>query len=202
VFRLPTLLFAVCRGCLQLPEYVAYHEIVTSKRQFMRGVTVVDPARLLTLTQGSPLCRGGEPLATPLPFYDAATDSVMCYVSPTYGDKAWQLPAQPVPVPSLEQRCRVFARSLLEGSVFPGMKSQKYASSPSMLTHQVPQRRCAVLVGALANARPPVDNKASLIDKLRTDKHYLRDALLMWAVKGSEGDLKRVWDACVGKETS
>lgn len=187
------------RWTLQLPEYIAYHEIVTSKRQFMRVVTAVDPACLLSLTQGAPLCHVGEPLTTPLPYYDPTADCVMCYVSPTYGDNAWQLPAQAVRMPSLEDRCRVFARALLEGVVLPGMAKLKYASSPSMLTHRVPQRRCAVLIGALSNASPPVDCKAKLVERLRGDRHYLRDAVMMWAIKGGESDLMRVWDACVGK---
>ena len=48
------------------------------------------------LAAGLPLCRVGAPLETPLPYYDRAADDVMCYVAPTYGDNAWNLPPQAV----------------------------------------------------------------------------------------------------------
>jgi hypothetical protein len=37
----------------QLPEYVVFQEVVTSKRAYMRGVTAIDPSCLPEIAKGS-----------------------------------------------------------------------------------------------------------------------------------------------------
>lgn len=100
-------------------------------------------------------------------------------------------------LPVGEDKCRLFARALLEGAVFPAMKSIKLAFSPSLITNKAAQRRCVIIVGALHHATPPVDSKAKLIERLRAQPGYLSDAIGMWAQKGGEKDAAAVWKGIV-----
>jgi ATP-dependent RNA helicase DHX37/DHR1 len=143
------------------PQYVVYSEVVHgAKRPYMRGVSAIEAEWLAPLAAGTPLCRHDRPLDTPAPRYDAPDDRVVCWVVPTFGDRAWKLPAFKVPYPSAssddrDMRLRVFARGFLEGAVVPQLKHfvQVLSAPPSSVTKRAPQRRVALLLDALT--KPP-----------------------------------------------
>lgn len=110
-------------------------------------------------------------------------------------------PIKQVSYPTSEDKCRWFGRSLLEGVVLKQLRTLKLACSPSILTHKAPQRRCTVLVGALMSQQPPVDNKARLIERLKREPGFLKDALGMWVQKGSEREFNTLWTQLVSKLT-
>jgi hypothetical protein len=78
-----------------MPEFVVFQEVVVGKRAYMRGVSAIDPSILPSIA-GPALCRLGPPLASPLPWFRRDIDAVVYYVSPSFGDLAWQLPAHEV----------------------------------------------------------------------------------------------------------
>jgi ATP-dependent RNA helicase DHX37/DHR1 len=64
----PVFLHDSCVLRSERPEWVAYQEIFETKKLYMRGVTVVDPAWLATFCEGQ--CLFSPPLADPEPYYD------------------------------------------------------------------------------------------------------------------------------------
>lgn len=102
-----------------------------------------------------------------------------------------------IPFPAGEDRCRWFARSLLEGAVLKELRKCKLAFHPSIITLKAPQRRCAVLVGALASPTPQIDCKRALKEKLQREPGYLKDAFMMWIQKGSEVEAAQQWTKAV-----
>jgi len=122
------------------PEYLVYNElletkrpnkegIASTKRAYMHGVTSVEPAWLVEHAKSS--CVFSTPLKDPRPYYDAQTDQVKCWVTPTFGRFSWKLPMHSLPISNEEDRVQVFAYALLEGQVCPCLKSvRKYMSAP------------------------------------------------------------------------
>ncbi|TDH74401.1 hypothetical protein CCR75_005206 [Bremia lactucae] len=109
----------------QLPSYVVYQHIMKTSRPYMKMVTAIEPEWLASIGLKTPLCKYGAPLAEPLPFYDANTDQVQCYVKPQYGIHQWVLPAMCLAYPDgpvdtkdgLRGKYRWFAKFLLDGQV-------------------------------------------------------------------------------------
>ena len=99
--------------------------------------------------------------------------------------------------PPGEDKCRWFGRYLLEGRVCPAVKALKLSCLPSVITNKAPQRRVAVLVGALANGGPPVTSKAALRARLAASPAYFGDVIRMWAQKGTEPAAAAAWAAAV-----
>lgn len=79
--------------------------------------------------------------------------------------------------------------------MFPQLKSLKLACHPAIITLKAPQRRCALLMGALQRAA--VSSRASFVAKLTSDPSYLRDVLLMWVHKGTEAQAAATWASLV-----
>jgi hypothetical protein len=78
-----------------LPDYVVYTSLVRNHANdttYMVCVSQVQPAWISALTRDSPLLHWSPPMTSPTPFYDAHTDTLMCYVSPSYGVYRWDLP--------------------------------------------------------------------------------------------------------------
>ena len=97
----------------------------------MRAVTAIDPSWLGTLAKGSRLVHLGCPLVSPAPQYTGSQDGMLCSVTTKYGRHSWEI--APVRVPwdqafaqnetnralSSDDVYTWFARSLLDGKVFP-----------------------------------------------------------------------------------
>jgi ATP-dependent RNA helicase DHX37/DHR1 len=102
------------------PEYCVYRELVSTKRIYMKGITAIHPLWLPKL--GAHLTNFGKPLETPVPKYDPKGDQIKCFVSPTFGPHAWELPVMEIEHPESMEKYRYFARYFLEGAIFPRMK--------------------------------------------------------------------------------
>lgn len=87
----------------------------------------------------------------------------------------------------------------MEGRVLPALKAFKPACQPSILTHKAPQRRCAVLLGALSGGGEAVTSKATLAARLRAQPAFLRDVIQMWAAKGGEAAAVALWNSAVAQ---
>ena len=77
------------------------------------------------------------------------------------------------------------------------LRKFKLAFHPSIITLKAPQRRCAVLVGALASPTPQIDCKRALKEKLLREPGYLKDAVMLWIQKGSEAEAAQLWSKAV-----
>lgn len=93
------------------------------KKLWLKGVTTVEDT-WISLVAPRSLCSMGKVMEQPEPRWEAAQDKVMGFCTPTLGPKLWELPAREVELPRLQERCRWFARFLIEGKV-PLMKELK-----------------------------------------------------------------------------
>lgn len=66
------------------------------------------------------LCNLSDPLDEPPPFYDNERDTVMCYVTGTFGPHCWQFPQTAIQYDTNDgQHIKWFAKLLLEGHIHP-----------------------------------------------------------------------------------
>ena len=103
------------------PQYVAFYEVNHAKRPYMAVATAIDPA---WLPEASPaLTTLGAPRRDLAPRYERASDTPLCWVTPTYGSAEWTLPpvARPPPADDPEFRAALFARLLCEAHVLPAL---------------------------------------------------------------------------------
>jgi len=98
-----------------LPEFVTYGSLVRNQRGdciYMTCVSTVSPSWLSSVAADCPLLRWSAPVSTPTPYYDAAADAIMCYVTPRFGVHSWELPVMRRPL----YDCTVTATLEAEGS--------------------------------------------------------------------------------------
>ena len=144
----------------RLPQFVCYNAVLQSSSGDgveagtkassggsafvqMRGLTVVAPEWLASISAGTTLCEFPAPDAASPPVYNASTDCVECVTRPRFGTHRWELPLTTVPLArttmGLEQECRWFLRYLLEGKIgaaalFAELRP-KLKISPAVITH-------------------------------------------------------------------
>ena len=64
----------------------------------MACVTTIVPNWIASVAADCPLLKWSAPISSPLPYYDAVTDTVMCFVVPRFGVHVWELPAMRRPL--------------------------------------------------------------------------------------------------------
>lgn len=79
-------------------------------------MAAIEPEWLPIYSPG--LCKLSEPLESPAAYYDAERDTVMCYVTGTFGPHAWHIPLTSVEYPDVDIKYKLFAEALLSGKVF------------------------------------------------------------------------------------
>lgn len=79
-------------GTLYAPPHTLMRSSAGVHRQYMRGVTAIDPAWLPDLAAGTQMCQWGEVLSVPPPRFDEALDQVMCHRRAYFGPLRWELP--------------------------------------------------------------------------------------------------------------
>ena len=70
------------------------------------------------------------------PRYEPADDATLCWVTPTYGAAAWELPvvARAPPANDVALRAALFGRALCEGSVLRPLRDSGLAARAAALT--------------------------------------------------------------------
>ena len=117
------------------------------------------------------------------PFYNKKTDSINCLVDVIYGYKRWEINNIAVEMSSDEAKFYYyFARFILEGDVIEELKKYKKMlnSNPNIITNKISDMYIKVsklIVGLKGNK---ICNKSDLISKLKKDKNFLKDAIIMW----------------------
>lgn len=84
-----------------LPEFVTYGALVHNQRGdcvYMTTVSTIAAPWIASVAADCPLLKWSSPLASPAPYYDHSSDTVMCCVIPRYGVHNWELPAMRRPL--------------------------------------------------------------------------------------------------------
>ena len=207
---IPRTSFVSQREIRRLPTFVCYNDIVTSgedskRTVHMRGVTLVSREWLPAITVGTELCEFPPPAATETPKYNVQQDTMTCVTRPRFGPHRWELPLTTVPLSrttiGVEQECRWFLRSLLEGKVvgahFFVELRKALKISPAIITHSRFHGLGLQLVNA-ALEHDVVSLKA-LQERLKVDRRFMERALKMWS-KNTEasGKVERLWSQIGG----
>jgi len=207
----------------ELPEFVAYTHISISTKlkmiegeemeesiHYMNQLTSIEPSWLYNLAQGTDQCSCGVVLDQPPPAYESRRDTLMSYVSPTFGPRKWKLPPQWIPFPArtgeeMLDRSSHFARALLEGKVIPAFQQMKewYAIPPAYMTRKVHDERVRSLQLALRNGPVkkteklkqfgPVFSKRMLFQAWEREPTFLLVEVTKLVRKEKRTDVKLLW---------
>ncbi|KAG8224605.1 hypothetical protein J437_LFUL009178 [Ladona fulva] len=147
-----------------LPEWIVYQEVFETTKLYIRGITAIEPEWLPKFAPA--LCNLSEPLEDPPPRYDADSERLMCHVSGTFGRAAWSLPVTEIDYPTGVKRYRWFAVFLLEGDVFPALRTYRESllSAPTVMIKSWAkiQSRTDILLKALVSKK--ADSKSKLLE--------------------------------------
>ncbi|KAI0499537.1 hypothetical protein KFK09_017741 [Dendrobium nobile] len=178
------------------PEYVVYTELIHTNRPYMHGVTAVKSDWLVIYANSN--CCFSAPLSDPKPYYEPLSDSVFCWVNPTFGRHNWQLPLHNLPIKDESFRISVFACSLLEGNVLPCLKSAKnFLSAPpsSILRPEaLGQRRISDLFSRLRIRSGLIDSRAKLKEAWGENSMFLYPELLNWFQEKFHCQFDKLWE--------
>lgn len=179
--------------CDESPEYVVYQEIHETTRMYMRNVVAIDPSWLPLYARHH--CNLSDPLEDPIPFYDSDRDTVMCYVTGTFGPHAWPIPVTVIEFPETPERYKWFARFLLEGTITPCLSEfiSSMLSSPKILQkswiHLQP--KLLAIANVLQAAR--ISTLEGLRKKRQDNKEFLLLQILEWVPVAIHFDVTEKW---------
>jgi len=168
----------------------------------MTGVSLVNSAWLAPLASNSPLLKLGNPVESPLPFYDSRCDEIFCHVGASFGQLGsvdpYKMNMRKVclslgsgsggggggsTVLVKDDHYRWFARFLLEGKIVSELKELggMLKDEPAKITKRKPSKIVALLVNELK--RLDVFDLKGFKRELEKDKNYLWEAVKSWCVK-------------------
>eukprot|EP01091_Cochliopodium_minus_P012546 TRINITY_DN3821_c0_g1_i1.p1 TRINITY_DN3821_c0_g1~~TRINITY_DN3821_c0_g1_i1.p1 ORF type:complete len:1358 (+),score=511.06 TRINITY_DN3821_c0_g1_i1:63-4136(+) len=176
-------------------DYVVYKEIINSTRPYMKQLTSINPSWLYQLAPA--LSNTSTPLAFPLPRYDEKDDDVKCWVNVTYGPNLWNLPKQEVSYPQSHERCKFFAKFLIEGFVLPFLKNfqQNLSEKPTLIVSEFNERDPTVY----GLVRPLLENKISSLKGLKekwstpNNKIFLLAPILAWFQPSVKNEITKLF---------
>ena len=117
------------------------------------------------------------------PYYNKKTDSIYCLVDIIYGYKRWEINNIAVEMSSDEPKFYYyFARFLLEGEIIDELKKYKKMlnSNPNIITNKVSDMYIKVSKLIIALKGNKICCKEDLENKLKKDKNFLKDVLILW----------------------
>ncbi|KAK2077458.1 hypothetical protein QBZ16_004303 [Prototheca wickerhamii] len=121
------------------------------------------------------VCRLGDPLPAPPPFYSPRVDAVLAWHETTFGRHDWPLPRVTRPHPALATRCAAFAAALLQGAAEPALEALAagLVVDPGQLSRPEAQAHPRVSNLLFALERAGVDSRAALEAALGRDPRFL-----------------------------
>ena len=165
-----------------MPEFLIYTEIISENdNNFLHLCSSFKTDWLYNL--GGNLVKTSLSLNIKEPYYNKKLDAIYCLVDIIYGYKRWEISNIGVEMSSDEPKFYYyFARFLLEGEIIEELKKYKKMlnSNPNIITNKVSDMYIKVsklIVGLKGNK---IYNKADLIKKLKSDKNFLKDVIIMW----------------------
>ena len=164
------------------PEFLIYTEIISeNNNNFLHICSCFKTDWLYNL--GGNLVKTSLALNLKEPYYNKKIDAICCLVDIIYGYKRWEINNIAVEMSSDEPKFYYYlARYILEGDIIEELKKYKKMlnSNPNIITNKVSDMYIKVsklIVGLKGNK---IRNKSDLILKLKKDKNFLKDAIIMW----------------------
>ena len=165
-----------------LPEYLIYTEIISeNNNNFLHLNSCFNTDWLYNL--GGNLVKTSLTLNIKEPYYNKKTDSIYCLVDIIYGYKRWEINNIAVEMSSDEPKFYYyFARFLLEGEIIDELKKYKKMlnSNPNIITNKVSDMYIKVSKLIIALKGNKICCKEDLENKLKKDKNFLKDVLILW----------------------
>ena len=165
-----------------LPEYLIYTEIISeNNNNFLHLNSCFNTDWLYNL--GGNLVKTSLSLNIKEPYYNKKTDSIYCLVDIVYGYKRWEINNIAVEMSSDEPKFYYyFARFLLEGEIIDELKKYKKMlnSNPNIITNKVSDMYIKVSKLIIALKGNKICCKEDLENKLKKDKNFLKDVLILW----------------------
>ena len=165
-----------------LPEYLIYTEIISeNNNNFLHLNSCFNTDWLYNL--GGNLVKTSLSLNIKEPYYNKKTDSIYCLVDIIYGYKRWEINNIAVEMSSDEPKFYYyFARFLLEGEIIDELKKYKKMlnSNPNIITNKVSDMYIKVSKLIVALKGNKICCKEDLENKLKKDKNFLKDVLILW----------------------
>jgi len=182
-----------------LPEWLVYSEVIrTTNRPYMTGVTAIDPSWISSSVPA--LCSISEPLLEPPPSYSFKLDDVFSWHDARFGSNCWTLPKVTRLHPVRQERCAIFASTILDGKLIPILKKIRPAMvmSPSMA--RKPEMRAHKRVHNLITAleMENVANWRQLRQMWKTNPEFLHVEIKGWMKKTAHHEFDRLWPQLVG----
>ncbi|KAJ3185761.1 ATP-dependent RNA helicase dhx37 [Gaertneriomyces sp. JEL0708] len=198
---------------------------VEVKKLWMKGITIIDSTWIASIAPKS-LVKSGKIAEQPAPKWVEDQDKIMGYCSSTMGPKLWELPVQRVELPYLRDRCRWFARTLLEGKITNLMAERKWKlktkkqqeewelehtevlpllrqylnADPTNVTKDTTKHQQKVVDFVEALVKADVDSKAKLLSHWRSEgakPQFLLREYLAWLPSEFENCLAANWPPAV-----
>ena len=164
------------------PEYLIYTEIISeNNNNFLHLNSCFKTDWLYNL--GGNLVKTSLSLNLKEPYYNKKSDSICCLVDIIYGYKRWEINNIAVEMSSDEPKFYYyFARFLLEGEIIEELKKYKKMlnSNPNIITNKISDMYIKVSKLIVALKGNKICNKEDLINKLKKDKNFLKDVIIMW----------------------
>ena len=164
------------------PEFLIYTEIISeNNNNFLHLCSSIKTDWLYNL--GGNLVKTSLSLNLKEPYYNKNKDSICGFVDIIYGYKRWEIKNIAVEMSRDEPKYYYyFARFLLEGEIIEELKKYKKMlnTNPNIITNKISDMYIKVsklIIGLKANK---IGNKNELEEKLKKDKNFLKDVVIMW----------------------
>ncbi|GAQ88491.1 DEAH-box RNA helicase [Klebsormidium nitens] len=175
------------------PDFVCYADLVqTEKRTYMQGVTAVD-VRWLPV-EASALCQLSKPLADPPPWYESATDRIMCWMQPTFGPQQWSLPLHATELKPGKAKTAAFAVALLQGRVLQGLLALAESLTGPPTDILKPDAAGQKRVGEILARLGGVDSREALRRWWEGEQRFLFEELSLWVRPEKRAVLAEIWE--------
>ena len=117
------------------------------------------------------------------PYYNKKNDTIYCFVNIIYGYKQWDIPNVAVEMRKTDNNYyRYLAIFILDGELIEGLKEikSKLNSNLNIITNKFSDMYLKVgkLIKELKDNA--IDCREKLIKKLKENKNYLMDVILLW----------------------
>ena len=164
------------------PEFLIYTEIISeNNNNLLYLCSSIKTDWLYNL--GGNLVKASLSLNLKEPYYNKSKDSICGFVDIIYGYKRWEIKNIAVEMSVDEPKFYYyFARFILEGEIIEELKKYKKMlnTNPNIITNKISDMYIKVSKLIISLKANKICNKKELILKLKKDKNFLKDIIILW----------------------
>ena len=164
------------------PEFLIYTEIISeNNNNLLYLCSSIKTDWLYNL--GGNLVKASLSLNLKEPYYNKSKDSICGFVDIIYGYKRWEIKNIAVEMSVEEPKFYYyFARFILEGEIIEELKKYKKMlnTNPNIITNKISDMYIKVSKLIISLKANKICNKKELILKLKKDKNFLKDIIILW----------------------